>query len=49
VARLTLCPDQNTIQSFQKALDLACDEVETDVWLMPDGAFVIAHDRPRVN
>lgn len=39
-------PD-NTIASFQKALDLGCDEVETDVWLMPDGAFVIAHDRPQ--
>jgi hypothetical protein len=38
-------PD-NTIESFQKALDLGCDEVETDVWLMLDGAFVIAHDRP---
>src|SRR5437867_10512358 len=23
---------ENTIASFQKALDLACDEVETDVW-----------------
>jgi glycerophosphoryl diester phosphodiesterase len=38
-------PD-NTIASFQRALDLACDEVETDVWLLEDGAFVIAHDRP---
>ena len=38
-------PD-NTIESFQKAIDLGCDEVETDVWLMPDGSFVIAHDRP---
>ena len=38
-------PD-NTIESFKKALDLGCDEVETDVWLMPDGAFVISHDRP---
>ncbi len=39
-------PD-NTIASFQKAIDLGCDEVETDVWLMDDGSFAIAHDRPR--
>ena len=37
-------PD-NTIASFQKALDLGCDEVETDVWHI-DGALVISHDRP---
>ena len=37
-------PD-NTIASFQKALELGCDEVETDVWLI-DGAIVISHDRP---
>jgi glycerophosphoryl diester phosphodiesterase len=37
---------ENTIQSFQKALDLACDEVETDVWLTQDGRLVISHDRP---
>lgn len=36
---------ENTIASFQKALDLGCDEVETDVWLAGDG-FVISHDRP---
>lgn len=36
---------ENTIASFQKALDLGCDEVETDVWLTGDG-FVISHDRP---
>ena len=36
---------ENTIASFQKALDLGCDEVETDVWLAGD-AFVISHDRP---
>jgi glycerophosphoryl diester phosphodiesterase len=38
-------PD-NTMPSFQKALDLGCDEIETDVWLMRDGALVISHDRP---
>ena len=36
---------ENTLASFQKALDLGCDEVETDVWLVDD-RFVIAHDRP---
>jgi glycerophosphoryl diester phosphodiesterase len=37
---------ENTIASFQKALDLGCDEVETDVWLVPDGRLLISHDRP---
>ena len=37
---------ENTIAAFQKALDLGCDEVETDVWLMDTGALVISHDRP---
>jgi glycerophosphoryl diester phosphodiesterase len=37
---------ENTIASFQKALDLGCDEVETDVWLTDDGLLVISHDRP---
>jgi len=37
---------ENTIASFQKALDLDCDEVETDVWLTQDGRMLIAHDRP---
>lgn len=32
--------------SFAKALALECDEVETDVWLMEDGALLISHDRP---
>ena len=36
---------ENTIASFQKAIDLGCDEVETDIWLADDG-FVISHDRP---
>lgn len=36
---------ENTIASFQKAIDLGCDEVETDVWLAGD-RFVISHDRP---
>ena len=37
---------ENTIKSFQKALELACDEVETDVWLMQDGRLLVSHDRP---
>ena len=38
-------PD-NTIESFEKALALGCDEVETDVWLADDGRLLITHDRP---
>ena len=37
-------PD-NTVASFTKALELGCDEIETDAWLI-DGDLVIAHDRP---
>jgi len=37
---------ENTIASFDKALALGCDEVETDVWLMDDGKLVIGHDGP---
>lgn len=37
---------ENTIASFQKALDLGCDEIETDVWLMDGGKLLISHDRP---
>jgi glycerophosphoryl diester phosphodiesterase len=36
---------ENTIASFEKALALECDEVETDVWLV-NGRLVISHDRP---
>jgi glycerophosphoryl diester phosphodiesterase len=38
---------ENTIAAFRAAIDLGCDEVETDVWLADDGRFVISHDRPR--
>lgn len=38
--------EENTIASFEKALELGCDEVETDVWLMDDGSLAISHDRP---
>ena len=39
-------PD-NTIDSFAKALELGCDEVETDVWLTDDGRLLVSHDRPK--
>jgi len=41
-------PD-NTIESFEKAHALGCDEVETDVWLADDGRLLISHDRPQPN
>jgi glycerophosphoryl diester phosphodiesterase len=37
---------ENTIESFEKAFALGCDEVETDVWLADDGRLLITHDRP---
>ena len=37
---------ENTIESFDKALALGCDEIETDVWLVDDGRLLISHDRP---
>ncbi len=37
---------ENTVASFEKAIALGCDEVETDVWLAADGRLVISHDRP---
>lgn len=37
---------ENTPASFEAAIALGCDEVETDVWLMPGGHLVIAHDQP---
>lgn len=37
---------ENTIASFAKALELGCDEVETDVWLVDDDRLLISHDRP---
>jgi glycerophosphoryl diester phosphodiesterase len=37
---------ENTIASFQKALELGCDEIETDVWLTQDGRLLVTHDRP---
>ncbi|MDP9245731.1 MAG: glycerophosphodiester phosphodiesterase, partial [Chloroflexota bacterium] len=40
---------ENTVASFEKAIALGCDEVETDVWLHADGALIISHDRPSTN
>lgn len=37
---------ENTVESFEKAFALGCDEVETDVWLADDGRLLITHDRP---
>ncbi len=37
---------ENTIESFEKAIALGCDEIETDVWLAGDTALVISHDPP---
>ena len=42
---LTAAPE-NTIAAFQKAIDLGCDGVETDVWLADHGRLVISHDPP---
>ncbi len=37
---------ENTIASFEKAIELGCDEVETDVWIAANGRLVISHDPP---
>jgi len=37
---------ENTPASFEKAIALGCDEVETDVWLLSDGRLAVSHDRP---
>jgi glycerophosphoryl diester phosphodiesterase len=37
---------ENTVESFEKAIALGCDEIETDVWLVDDGRLVISHDPP---
>ena len=36
---------ENTPASFERAIALGCDEIETDVWLS-DGRLVISHDPP---
>jgi glycerophosphoryl diester phosphodiesterase len=37
---------ENTVASFETAIALGCDEVETDVWLTADDRLLISHDRP---
>jgi glycerophosphoryl diester phosphodiesterase len=37
---------ENTVESFEKAIALGCDEIETDVWLQGDTGLVITHDPP---
>jgi len=36
---------ENTPASFERAIALGCDEIETDVWLV-EGRLVISHDPP---
>ena len=37
---------ENTVESFEKAIALGCDEIETDVWLIDGEHLLISHDRP---
>jgi len=37
---------ENTVASFEKAIALGCDEVETDVWLATGDGLLISHGRP---
>ena len=37
---------ENTIASFEKAIALECDEIETDVWLV-DGRLIVSPDLPK--
>ncbi len=36
---------ENTIESFERAIALECDEIETDVWLLGE-RLLISHDPP---
>ena len=35
---------ENTLASFQKAIDLGCDGIELDVWLSKDFILMVIHD-----
>ena len=35
---------ENSITAFQKAIDCGADGLETDAWIMKDGAIVLHHD-----
>lgn len=37
--------EENTVASFERAIELGCDEIETDVWLTGRG-IVVSHDPP---
>lgn len=36
---------ENTLASFERAIELGCDEIETDVWLTGRG-LIVSHDPP---
>ena len=36
---------ENTLASFERAVELGCDEIETDVWLT-DRGLIVSHDPP---
>lgn len=36
---------ENTLASFERAIELGCDEIETDVWLT-DRGLIVSHDPP---
>lgn len=36
---------ENTLPSFERAIELGCDEIETDVWLTERG-LIVCHDPP---
>lgn len=36
---------ENTLDSFERAIELGCDEIETDVWLTERG-LIVSHDPP---
>ena len=36
---------ENTLPSFERAIELGCDEIETDVWLTERG-LIVSHDPP---
>jgi len=35
---------ENTLASFQKALDIGVEMIELDVYLLPSGELVVIHD-----
>ena len=37
--------EENTLASFERAVELGCDEIETDVWLT-DRGLIVSHDPP---